>query len=195
MNDLINIIGGDEYRISETPILYSQPAESYLHNGFIEEGNSVLESSTSETAMMMNKQVCIRIPGYEIIMNKLHPNDTYCGGTIADHDFNKTAFLYEKEELAEKEISSSNIYKEKSSGTIVSVNSFGGFEQYKHLADIILNAPQDKEYCVYMVEKDPESDTEASVVHFFGVYQLDKISSLYNHKVILCKTKNIFHFK
>ena len=51
--------------------------------------------------MIGNKQVSIPVPGFATIMKKLHPNDTKCSGNIYYHDFKKTAFLYEKEELAE----------------------------------------------------------------------------------------------
>ena len=185
----------DDYHISETPILYPQSLEFYLNRGYIEVGNSVFESSTIETAMIGNKQVSIPVPGFATIMKKLHPNDTKCSGNIYYHDFKKTAFLYEKEELAEKEMPGSQINNVKISDTIVSSNSFDSLEQYKYLADIILNAPQDKEYCVYTIKKDSDINPENSVVVFLGVFKLDTISSLYNRKVILCKTKNIFNFK
>ena len=190
-NDLYDILGDDDFHVSESPILYPQSVEFYLNRGYIEVGNSVFESSTIETAMIGNKQMSIPVPGYATIINKLHPNDAHCGGTIAVHDFDKTAFLYEKKGLEEKEISS--ISKDEISDTIVSTKCFDSFEQYKYLADKIHNAP-DKEYCVYAIENDAKENTEPSVVKFLGVYQLDKISSLYNRKVILFKTKNSFNF-
>lgn len=192
-NELIDILGDDDFHISDTPILFSQSPEIYLKNGVVEEGNSISEMSVSETTKLGNKQVSIPVPGYATIMKKLHSNDAHSGGTIADHDFDKTAFLYEKKGLEEKEITSSQINKGKNPDTIVSSKCFDSFEQYKYLADKILNAP-DKEYCVYAIEKDAEEHTEPSIVIFLGVYQLDKISSLYNRKIILLKTKKTFNF-
>ena len=76
-NDLYDILGDDDFHVSETPILYPQSLEFYLNRGYIEVGNSVFESSTIETAMIGNKQVSIPVPGYATIINKLHPNDEW----------------------------------------------------------------------------------------------------------------------
>lgn len=53
-NDLYDILGDDDFHVSEILILYPQSVEFYLNRGYIEVGNSVFESSTIETAMIGN---------------------------------------------------------------------------------------------------------------------------------------------
>lgn len=114
-------------------------------------------------------------PGFVTVMNHLYGEDNWIPVTGIKFlpDLNKRAWVFETCEYANGEIG--DIYDDPCDSVIGDEVSD---EDYKTLVDKIVSADKDAEISIY-------ANNEDKTLTFFGVFKLDSIESILQHRLIL----------
>lgn len=139
-------------------------------------------------------------------ISELHGNGNCCCGSLEYFQFDKIAFLFEGmdlytraadselvKEIGEKQEDGEWLVSCKDSLYLSSYNSLDeDYKNFEHLANIIVNAPNDKEYCIYTPKSWLCKTNDDNLLTFRGVYKLDKVKSLYYRRIVLHRCSEIY---
>lgn len=117
-------------------------------------------------------------PDFVTVMNHFYNNNWIpISDTIWRRDLSKRAIVYETSALAEAELGDLSELYMRDPGDLI-INRQVSDEEYRDLLEMIVDAPKDAEISIYANNND-------KTLTFFGVYRLDSVESILQHRLIL----------
>ena len=116
--------------------------------------------------------------GFVTVMNHFYNNNWIpISDTIWRRDLSKRAIVYETSALAEAELGDLSELYMRDPGDLI-INRQVSDEEYRDLLEMIVDAPKDAEISIY-------ANSDDKLLTFLGVFKLDSIESILQHRLIL----------